>query len=467
MKYLKGYKLFLEAFQAKDKYEAITKIVSYIKSVTGYKLYPYFETFKIKKETKQLEGQLYIALDDNIAIRFNWDNTDTRSEIDSIDFWKNFEFDTKPDYTLELNGNSVTPALKQIAEFINSPEKMVVADAKEEVLAEDVESDQPSGNNMLQTQLDDYKKKLKRVRSPEKKASYETIIANLEAKLAEDETTTTNSMVEVKSMINNDIKLNVFKTIEKMTLQVAKGKSNALLVTGGSGMGKSGTVLETLSSIGLASGNGYIKITGDISSAGLYQTLFIHRHKLLLFDDCDSVFNEQSSLDMLKAVLDTYPKREVSYMKKGYYDPTGVNDLEMQMKWDETQKLPNQFIFDGKIIFLTNKTEEQIENNTHMRAILGRSLAVDVNLNKQEVLERMRELILKILPEESINDKYEALNYLDELSQKHILKFGIDLRSLVHAINIRCNPENEVEESIGGHKIALWKLLVKQTMVKI
>ena len=126
MKYLKRYSPFLEAFQAKDKYNAITKIVEYITSATGYKLYPYNETFHIKKDDgTQLEGQLYLALDDELALRFNWDNTDKRSELHSIDLWKAFKFEEKPDFTLFLNGNSVVPVLKDVVKFISEPEKMV------------------------------------------------------------------------------------------------------------------------------------------------------------------------------------------------------------------------------------------------------------------------------------------------------------------------------------------------------
>lgn len=45
---------------------------------------------------------------------------------------------------------------------------------------------------------------------------------------------------------------------------------------------------------------------------GLYMALFINRDKLIVFDDCDSVFGNIDSVNILKAALDSYDTRMVS-----------------------------------------------------------------------------------------------------------------------------------------------------------
>ncbi len=469
MKRLKNYEMFLEAFQAKDKYNAIIKIVNYIESTTGYKLYPYNETFHIKKSDIELDGQLFISKED-LAIRINWIKNSDREEIHSIDLWRNFEFDSNPEFTLELNGNSVVTSLTNISRFINNPIKMVIETEKKEtvddlVLTEGVDGEET--NDLLKTQLKEIETKRKRARNPDKKAELDVMIENLKAKIAEDEIVETDSTKQVKSKLKDDAKLNIFKTIELMTIQIARGKSNSLIITGDAGVGKTQTVTETLASFGMRSPNAYVKVTGDISTAGLYEIMFLNRHKLLIFDDCDSVFKDAESVNMLKGALDTYDKREISNMKKTYYDSLDMTDLDMQIKMEQelqagkTPSMPKQFVFDGKIIFISNIPGEKFD-----KAILSRSLHVDVKLTKQELLDRMREIITKVLPTESINKKYEALEFLNSLADNYSLKFDLNIRSLIHAVNIRCNDENEKIEVIGGQSYPIWKLLIKQYMIK-
>src|ERR1035437_1493619 len=141
-KWVKSFETFRkinEAFLPKDKEAAIKQIISYLQSNTKIQFYPYGEIFDIKKGAESFEGELFLSLTSEKAVRFNWINGDARSEIHSIDLWKNFEFDVNPDYTLELNGNSVAPALKQILEFYLNPESMIgiSSETKEEILEEE------------------------------------------------------------------------------------------------------------------------------------------------------------------------------------------------------------------------------------------------------------------------------------------------------------------------------------------
>ena len=131
MKILKTYKLFKEAFLSKDKEKAIEEITKFISKKTNVDLYPYNEIFNIQKENEFLEGQLFLSYLSEKAIRINWKSSDLRHIIHSIDIWKNFEFDTNPEYTLELpEDTSVVSILPEVVKFFNDPSQYVIQSSK-------------------------------------------------------------------------------------------------------------------------------------------------------------------------------------------------------------------------------------------------------------------------------------------------------------------------------------------------
>jgi hypothetical protein len=138
MKHINKFKLFNEAFLQEDKKKAIDIIVSYITKNSNVDLYEYEEIWHIQKKDLFLSGQLFVSLRSSKAIRFNWIEDDIRSEIHSIDIWTSFKFDENPEYTLELEQNSITKVLPQILNFVKDPAVLV----KEEL---DIESDEVGG----------------------------------------------------------------------------------------------------------------------------------------------------------------------------------------------------------------------------------------------------------------------------------------------------------------------------------
>ena len=166
---------------------------------------------------------------------------------------------------------------------------------------------------------------------------------------------------------------------------------------------------------------------------------------------------------MLAGALDTYEKRDISNLKKGhsYYDPDDMTDIDMDIKWENEKKLPTQFVFDGQVIFVSNLPEEKFD-----KKLISRSLHVDVNLDKDEILARMRDIMIKMLPKIEMYKKVEAFDYLLFVINNYPTKFDLNIRSLIHAINLRSNPENEANESIGGINEPAWKWLIKSYLVR-
>ena len=212
--------------------------------------------------------------------------------------------------------------------------------------------------------------------------------------------------------------------------------------------------------------SGYFIAEGGCTTAALYELLFIHRKKMLVFNDFDSILKDPESVNLLKAALDTYPIREISRMTKGNtFNSFGMSDVEMEEKYELEGKLPNQFRFTGTIVFISNLHEEKID-----KALISRSLHVEVRLTRQQVVERMLEIIPDIRAEVPIEYKIEALNYLDFITSNYKCKFPLDLRQLIHTIDNRTeyppeDPKN-VRKGKSGNNMYIWQQMTKERLIE-
>lgn len=433
------YILFQESYLKKDKEKYVQLILDYITRKSNIKLYVYDEIWNIQKGTTFLSGVLYLSLKSDKGVRFNWIENDLGSELHSMDIWTEFKFETNPDYTLDFKQESVAKHLPKCLKFFENPKSMINTSENFEV-AEDLERE---------------KKRLNRMRNPQSIAIQKLRISEIEARMAQKEVATIPS--EKVNQLDDDFKIDVFKAIELYTIQVSRGKSNSLIISGDAGVGKTRTVKDTLESIGKAD---YVFSTGTITTAGLYEMLFKNRSSLLVFDDCDAVFKDADSVNILKGALDTYDIREISKVSKGNtFDSNGMDDSEIQEMYDDTGKLPTKFEFSGQIIFISNLPEDKFD-----KAVISRSLHVDVHLTKQELFERMKEIMRKLAPDVDNFKKLEALEYLTEICERYPTKFDMNIRTLIHSINLRANNEEMLK--IGSKEEPVWKLLIKNYLVK-
>jgi len=192
---------------------------------------------------------------------------------------------------------------------------------------------------------------------------------------------------------------------------VVTGTTPSLIVVGEGGLGKTHTVTETIKELNLDD-NEWVTFKGYSTARGLYNTLFDHNGKLIVFDDCDSVLEDKVALNILKSALDSYETRQISWMAK-------------MTKSDE---YPSQFNFTGRVIFISNKDRSKIDG-----AILSRSLTVDLSMTPQEKIERMSFILTRILPQFPIDVKADALNFLDQNKDSAQL----NLRTLIMVSKIR------------------------------
>jgi hypothetical protein len=177
-----------------------------------------------------------------------------------------------------------------------------------------------------------------------------------------------------------------FEILQEMTRATISGDVRAMIVVGPPGVGKSYGVEYELEKSGLferITGRKikYEVIKGAMTPIGLYCTLYKHSdpNNVIVFDDCDSVFQDDLSLNILKAALDSGKKRRI------YWN----SDSAMLRR----EGVPDAFDFKGGCIFITNLKFENLQSKKmkdHLEALQSRCHFLDLTLNT------MRDKFLRI-----------------------------------------------------------------------
>ena len=182
-----------------------------------------------------------------------------------------------------------------------------------------------------------------------------------------------------------------FRFLEKFTNMVLDGETVSAIVTGEGGLGKSHTIMGALEKRGWIEGTQYVVVKGYATPKALYGTLWEHRDKTIIFDDCDSVLKDAVSLNLLKGALDSYDKRTISWLQKGFID----------------DKLPNSFEFQGNIIFISNMSSDKLD-----QAVKSRSMTIDLSMTLKDKIERMNYILPSVMPSYPMDMKQTALDFM-------------------------------------------------------
>jgi hypothetical protein len=219
-----------------------------------------------------------------------------------------------------------------------------------------------------------------------------------------------------------------FKILTELVESCTLGKSRSLIVSGPAGLGKSFNVEKYLEQYD-PSGNDYTIVKGYVRATGLYKKFFHYRNEgqIIVFDDADSIFFDDVSLNLLKSVCDTTENRKVSWLS------------EAKLIDDETAELiPNKFQFNGTIIFITNYDfDVMIERGhklaPHLTALMSRSHYIDLTMKtKRDYLVRIRQVVREgMLNYLTNDDKADVMNFIEknadnlrELSLRMAIKLG-------------------------------------------
>ena len=232
----------------------------------------------------------------------------------------------------------------------------------------------------------------------------------------------------------------LFGIMSDLVRLICRGSRNSLIILGSGGVGKTYVAQQVLKEEGLKEGKNLVTIKGRISTAALYQMFFMHRKdKVILLDDADGFLTDQDSANLIKAATDSYDKRTVSWATKAtqnvsFMDPDEreryneeIDDILMNSP-EQRVKLPSEFIFDSRVIFISNLPLAKFP-----QPILSRSSKIDMTLTDEQLKKRMKSILPKMGNKSvPIDKKEEILELIWEQNAAGILN-EITMRTYVAA----------------------------------
>jgi hypothetical protein len=245
-----------------------------------------------------------------------------------------------------------------------------------------------------------------------------------------------------------------FQILEDMSYASCDGVVRGMVVTGPPGVGKSYGVekvireAEMMNKMSGGSGNTGRKFgmeKGAASAIGLYKLLFEYANEgsVLVLDDCDSVLYDETSLNLLKAALDSSPKRFLSWRSE-----SAVLRRE---------GIPDRFEFKGSIIFITNLKFEATRGKIkdHLDAIMSRCHYLDLTLDTmRDKFLRCKQIVQDGMLQEYMFSKEE---------QDHLLEFIFNNRSKLREMSLRMVLKIADLKKMNGNK---WERYVEMTCMK-
>jgi len=242
-----------------------------------------------------------------------------------------------------------------------------------------------------------------------------------------------------------------FNILDDMTKAAIAGDIRAMIVVGPPGVGKSYGVEFQLEKAGLfdqLSGRKikYEVIKGAMTPIGLYCTLYRHsdRNSVLVFDDCDSVFQDDVALNILKAALDSGKKRRICWN----------SDSAMLRR----EGVPDTFEFKGSAIFITNLKFENLKSKKlqdHLEALQSRCHFLDLTL------DTMRDKILRIKQIFRKGDLFQDYDFTPEQGDE-ILNFMDENKERLREMSLRMALKIADLTKVSAN----WRALAENTVMK-
>jgi len=242
-----------------------------------------------------------------------------------------------------------------------------------------------------------------------------------------------------------------FSILTEMTKAALNGDIRAMIVTGPPGVGKSFDVEEQCEKAAL-----FDKISGKrvrfeimkgaSTAVGLYCTLYklSDPNSILVLDDCDSVFSDETSLNILKAALDSGKKRRIHWNADS-------NTLR-------AAGVPDQFEFKGSIVFITNynmDAQRPGKMKDQMMALQSRCHYMDLSINT------MRDKCLRV-KQVFLDGSLFANHNLDSKTEHEIIDFMIANKNSLREVSLRMAQKIADLCKVSSN----WKELARETCMR-
>ena len=222
-----------------------------------------------------------------------------------------------------------------------------------------------------------------------------------------------------------------FSILDEMADAVATSKVRAMIVSGPPGIGKSYGVEKALERQNMfqdiaGEKRKFEMVKGAMSAIGLYKKLYEHSSKghVVCFDDCDAILYDDLALNLLKAALDTTPRRTLHW--------------NTESRTLMAEGMPNSFEFSGGVIFITNIKFDNVKSKKlqdHLQALQSRCHYLDLTIDSmRDRMLRIRQIcrigmlekygMPKDQEEELIQFVFKNKHKLREISLRMVLKIA-------------------------------------------
>ncbi len=176
-----------------------------------------------------------------------------------------------------------------------------------------------------------------------------------------------------------------YNMMTKLGQGATTGAVRGVVVSGAPGVGKTYELERILQNKSEKSQRFHFEhLKGTISPINLYKKLYDYGSpgNVLLIDDADDVFFDATSLNLLKAALDSGSVRNI-----------GWHTESAALKEGGEQVYPTSFNYEGSIIFITNVDFQSVVDDgkqkkivPHLNALMSRSLYLDLKIHSLRAL---------------------------------------------------------------------------------
>jgi hypothetical protein len=254
--------------------------------------------------------------------------------------------------------------------------------------------------------------KLKAIRSGSKSASNTHVFSDSDA------FDIVNSKWYQDNLYKYDSTIDLLKSVIKNL--VYNDHIHAVMLYGSAGVGKTWNTIETLDRLKSRDGHiNYYQIKGKITPVELYSFVCQHSgpNDIVIFDDCDTAFTNNDSMNLIKAMTDTYDHRMVTY----------------NSPYISRQGLPTEFEFFGKLIMITNQS---ILGNEHYNALRDRMLLFTLDLDWESKFCKSIDMIVNSIKYRRSSNYRKMAQYVVDYMYKRQAVFNIPEYSLRTAIRL-------------------------------
>ena len=245
-----------------------------------------------------------------------------------------------------------------------------------------------------------------------------------------------------------------FEVLDEMSRACINGDIRAMIVSGPPGVGKSHgveTQMEKASMFDKLAGKKvrFQIVKGAMTALGLYTQLYKYSDtkNVLIFDDCDSVFTDDLSLNILKAALDSGKTRRICW------------NSDSRLLRDEG--IPNTFNFNGSAIFITNLKFGNLKSKKlqdHLEALQSRCHFLDLTIDG----DRDKMLRIKQVHRDADGGLFSDYDFTEEQAQT-VIDFMWDNHTKLREVSLRMCLKIADLVKISPNN---WQNLAKTTCMK-